>query len=164
VIDLGIWIDRTLAHSLVAQGLAVPPPKTVRALIDTGADRTAIHPAALAMISSFPAGTILVRRQSLTAAARRVNIHRVRVAFGGHAVSPTRGTWVEIESAAVVPADPGILALIGRDVLALCQFVYDGPKGKLLWCTQARSPKSQTRVSGYPFFAQALDRVRSRSG
>jgi hypothetical protein len=56
VIDLAIWIDRAMAHSLVAQGLAVPPPQTVRELIDTSADRTAIHPAALAMISSFPKG------------------------------------------------------------------------------------------------------------
>jgi hypothetical protein len=132
VIDLAIWIDRAMAHSLVAQGLAVPPPQTVRELIDTSADRTAIHPAALAVISSFPTGTSLARRPGLTTAARRVNLHRVHVAFGGHAVSPTKGTWVEIESAAVVPADPGILALIGRDVLALCQFVYDSPKGELL--------------------------------
>jgi hypothetical protein len=132
VIDLGIWIDRTMAHSLVAQGMAVPPPQIVRALIDTGADRTAIHPAALAMSSSVPAGTILVRRPGPIAAPRRVSLHRVRLAFGGGAVSPITGRWVEIESAAVIPADPAILALIGRDMLARCRFVYDGPKGELI--------------------------------
>jgi hypothetical protein len=130
VIDLGIWIARTMAHSLIAQGRAIPSPKTIRALIDTGADRTAIHPAALALISSSAAGTTLVHRPGPTA-ARRVNLHRVRVAFGGDAVSPTRGPWVAIEAAAVAPADPGILALIGRDMLAHCKFVYDGLQGEL---------------------------------
>lgn len=132
VIDLGIWLARALAHALVAQGHAVPTPKTIRALIDTGADRTAIHPNALASIASPPSGTTLVRRPGSTIAARRVNLHDVRLAFGGAVVSSPRGGWIEIESAAVVPADPGVLALIGRDMLAHCQFVYDGLKGELL--------------------------------
>jgi len=132
VIDLGIWMARAIAHALVARGLVVPHPQTIRALIDTGADRTAIHPSALALIASPPSGTVLVRRPGPSTATRRVNLHDVRLAFGGAVVSPTRGPWVEVESAAVVPADPSVLALIGRDMLAHCQFVYDGLKGELL--------------------------------
>lgn len=132
VIDLGIWLARALAHALVAQGKAVPPAQTIRALIDTGADRTAIHPNALAMIGSPPSGTTLVRRPGSTFSTRRVNLHDARLAFGGAVISPTRGSWIEVEPAAVVPADPSILALIGRDMLAHCQFIYDGLKGELL--------------------------------
>lgn len=133
VIDLGIWLARALAHALVARGKVVPPPHTIRALIDTGADRTAIHPKALALIASPPSGTTLVRRPgATTTTARRVNLHDVRLALGGAVVSPARGSWAEIEAAAVVPADPSVLALIGRDMLAHCQFGYDGPKGELL--------------------------------
>ncbi len=132
VIDLGIWMARAMAHASIARGLVVPPPQTIRALIDTGADRTAIHPNALALIASPPSGTIRIRRPGPSAAARRVDLHDVRLAFGGALVSPTRGPWIELESAAVVPADPGVLALIGRDMLAHCQFVYDGLKGELL--------------------------------
>jgi hypothetical protein len=132
VIDLGIWVARAMAHTLVAQGLVVPPPQIIRALIDTGADRTAIHPNALALVSSSPAGTILVRRPASTTSGRRVNLHDLRLAFSGPLVSPTRGSWVEIEAAAVAPADPGILALIGRDMLSRCRFVYDGLKGELI--------------------------------
>ena len=62
VIDLGIWIARAVAHALVAQGLEIPAPVTIRALVDTGANRTAIHPNALALLSSPTAGTTLVRR------------------------------------------------------------------------------------------------------
>lgn len=132
VIDLGIRLTRALAHALVARGQAVPPPQTIRALIDTGADRTAIHPSALASIASPPSGTTLVRRLGSTTAARRVNVHDARLAFGGAVASRTRGSWVEVESAAVVPADPSVLALIGRDMLAHCQFIYDGLKGELI--------------------------------
>jgi hypothetical protein len=132
VVDLGIWIPLAMSHALLAHGRPIPPPQTIRALIDTGANRTAIHPSALALIVSSPTGTILVRRPGSPAAAARVNLHDVRLAFGGAIVSPMRGRPVEIESAAVVPADPGVLALIGRDMLAHCQFIYDGPKGDLL--------------------------------
>ena len=132
VIDLGIWIGRAGAHALVAQGRVVVPSQTIRALIDTGADRTAIHPNALAVIGSPPAGTIRVRRPGSTTASRRVNLHDVRLAFGGVAISPMRTAWVEVEVAAVVPADPNVLALIGRDMLAHCQFVCDGLNADLL--------------------------------
>ena len=45
--------------------------------------------------------------------------------------SPQReAPGVEAESA--VSTDPGILALIGRDMPGNCQFVYDGLKGELL--------------------------------
>jgi predicted aspartyl protease len=132
VIDLGIWIGRAAAHVLIAQGQSVPPSQTIRALIDTGADRTAVHPNALLMINSPPAGTIRVRRPGSTSASRRVNLHDVRLAFGGVSNPPSRAAWVEVEAAAVVPADPNVLALIGRDMLAHCQFVYDGLNSSLL--------------------------------
>jgi predicted aspartyl protease len=132
VIELDIWISRVAAHALIAQGQAVPPSQTLRALIDTGADRTAIHPNALALINSPPAGTIRVRRPGSTTAFRRVNLHDVRLAFAGVLALPSRTVWVEVEAAAVIPADPKILALIGRDMLAHCQFIYDGPDSELL--------------------------------
>jgi hypothetical protein len=132
VIDLGLWIGRAAAHALIAQGRVVPSPQTIRALIDTGADQTAIHPNALTLINSPPAGRIRVRRAGSTSAFRLVNLHDVRLAFVGVPPPAVRAVWVEIEAAAVVPADPGLLALIGRDLLAHCQFVCDGPKGELL--------------------------------
>ena len=55
----------------------------------------------------------------------------MRPAFGGVTPPPTRTTRAEIE-AAVVPASPNVLALIGRDRLARCQFVYDGLNCDLL--------------------------------
>ena len=47
VVGLDLWIGRVAAQTLIAQGRPVPAPQTIRALIDTGADRTAVHPIAL---------------------------------------------------------------------------------------------------------------------
>ena len=96
VIDVGMWLPRVLAHAWVAQGRVVPPSQTIRALIDTGADRTAIHPNALALIASPPSGTILVRRPNSTTAVRRVNLHDLRLSFGRAVVSPTRSSWIDV--------------------------------------------------------------------
>jgi hypothetical protein len=90
VIDLSIWVGRVVAHALVASGQAVPPAQTICALIDTGADRTAVHPGALASIGSPPAGTIRVRRPGSTAASRWVNLHDLRLAFGGVSTASSR--------------------------------------------------------------------------
>lgn len=131
IVDLSLWIGRAAAHNLVAQGQALPNSQTIRALIDTGADRTAIHPNALGLITSVAAGTIKVRRPGFQK-FRRVNLHKVRLAFAGIRAIKANTGWVEITSAAIVPANPGVLALIGRDMLAHCRFLYDGPKDELL--------------------------------
>jgi predicted aspartyl protease len=132
VIDLSIWVGRVVAHALMAQGQAVAPAQSIRALIDTGADRTAIHPSALSLISSPPAGTIRVRRPGSTVASQWVNLHDLRLAFGSISTASSRRAWVVIEAAAVIPADPHVLALIGRDMLAHCKFIYDGTNGQLV--------------------------------
>ena len=121
---------RPMAHAYIARGLVVPPPQTIRALIDTGADRTAIHPNALALLPRLLRG-------------RSESADRVRPPRGGqpprctHRIRRSGGfaderSWIELESAAVVPADPSVLWLIGRDMLAHCQFVDDGLKCELL--------------------------------
>jgi predicted aspartyl protease len=125
--DLGVWAGPVVAGAIVVPGRAAPSPLTVRALIDTGADRTAIHPRVLTLVNSLPAGTIRLRRPGSSTAFKRVNLHDVRLAFGGVGASPGQVAWFNIEAAAVMPADPHLMALIGRDVLAHCRFVYDGP-------------------------------------
>jgi hypothetical protein len=132
VVDLGLWIGRVAAQALIARGRTVPAPNSVRALIDTGADRTAIHPMVLRSIPSPPAGTARVRRPGGTGTSRSVDLHDVRLAIAGSPTPAIPTAWVEIEAVAVAPANPGILALIGRDMLAHCQFFYDGWRSELI--------------------------------
>jgi len=132
VIDVSVGASRSVAHALIAQGQATPSVQTIRALIDTGADRTAIHPKVLELINSSAAGTLRVRRPGSSRAFTRVDLHRVRVAFGGAPASTARALWFDVEVAAVAPASPHLLALIGRDMLAHCRFLYDGPNGECI--------------------------------
>jgi hypothetical protein len=61
-----------------------------------------------------------------------VDLHDVRLASAGVPTPSAGAAWVAIEAVAVTPEDPGLLALIGRDRLAHCQFLYDGWKGEVL--------------------------------
>jgi hypothetical protein len=130
VIDLGVQIARAEARALIARGPVPPPPVIVRALIDTGADLSAVHPLLLAQISNMVAGTLQVRRPGTGQGFSTVNRHKVRLAFGGF--RRTRTNWIAITAAAIAPSSPGVMALIGRDMLAHCQFVYDGFRDELL--------------------------------
>jgi hypothetical protein len=127
VMDLSVWTARSTAQALIVQGQAAPSPQVIRALVDTGADRTAIHPDVLALIQSRPAGTLQVRRPGPSTAFALVDLHRIRVAFGGVSGPKAGAMWFDVQAAAIAPADPHLLALIGRDMLAHCRFVYDGP-------------------------------------
>jgi hypothetical protein len=60
VIDLGIWIGRAAAHGLIAAGGVVRQPQAIRALIDTGANMSGIHPNVLT--SDSPSGASRLRR------------------------------------------------------------------------------------------------------
>ena len=61
-----------------------------------------------------------------------VDLHDVRLAFAGIPTPSTAAAWFEIQAVAVMPADVGILALIDLDMLAHCQFLYDGWKSEVL--------------------------------
>jgi hypothetical protein len=118
VIDLAVCIGLAVEHGLQRRGRPIPSFQTVRALIDTGADRTAIHPHVLASINSPAGGTIRLRRPGSASAVRNVDLHDVRLAFAPHPVSGSSGQWVALEAVAVVPADPSIMALRGRSAIA----------------------------------------------
>jgi hypothetical protein len=131
VIDLGVWIGRSAAHAQIAWGHRPVPPLTISALIDTGSDLSGIHPNVLAQFRSAATGTAPIRRPGTRNAFVSVDIHDARLAFGGVRVQ-TRPNWIPITAAAVIPSSPNLLALIGRDLLASCQFANDGPGRTLI--------------------------------
>ncbi len=90
VVELVMWIGRSAAHSLVAQGRPVPSPQNIRA-DRFRADRTAIHPNALALIDSPPAGRVKVHRPGSMRTFRSVNQHDVWLAFASVTDPPVRG-------------------------------------------------------------------------
>jgi len=129
VMDLSVWMGRPIAHAMVAAGRPLPPTQTVRALIDTGSDLTAIHPLLLHPLSPVALGNVEVYRPGMDGGFYPATLHSVRVAFAG----PGTGVkWVELMAVGLVPASPGVLAIIGRDLLGHCRFLYDGFKAEIL--------------------------------
>ncbi len=106
IVGLSVWVDRLTAHAMVAKGLSLPAARTIRALIDTGSDITAIHPAVLRSYSPDAGDPIEVNRPGLEGGSYTAPLHDIRVAFAGPG---PRAKWVEITAVGVVPASPGIL-------------------------------------------------------
>jgi hypothetical protein len=129
VIDLGVKIGRAMVHTMVAQGQAPPQPLTVRALIDTGSDVSAVEPNVLVQIGSVATGMAQIRRPGTGTTFLPAAVHDIRLSFGG---AQPGALWIPISIVEAVPSTPSVLAIIGRDTLAHCQFVYDGFRGELL--------------------------------
>jgi hypothetical protein len=116
----------------------IPPPVSVVALIDTGAERTCVDPAVISRLA-------LPRRSPGFSGAPGVAVGPA--IFGGasfgfsyeaglvilHPVTKPPSNLVihEIEVEELPLAAFGIEAVIGRDVLAACVLVYDGPAGSV---------------------------------
>jgi hypothetical protein len=116
----------------------IPPPVPVAAVIDTGAERTCVDPAVVARLN-------LPARSSGFSAAPGVSVGPA--VFGGasfgfsyeaglvilHPVTnpPSNLVIPELEVDELPLAAFGIEAVIGRDVLARCVLVYDGPAGSV---------------------------------
>lgn len=114
--------------------LAIPQPLSVVALLDTGAERTCVDPSVVARLglpvttSGFSAspgvgtGPVVFGGSSFTFGyeAGLVILHPV-------AKPPSSLIVPELKVDELPLAAFGIEAVIGRDVLASCVLVYDGP-------------------------------------
>ena len=96
------------------------PSVSLSALLDTGASGTVIRASALAGLGLESTGTVFINTPSTTAPLKSVE-YRVRLVLSKTAAIETY----------VVEAPLGgqpVQCLIGRDILEVCRFVYDGPK------------------------------------
>jgi hypothetical protein len=99
-------------------------PMVVLGLIDTGASMSALDPTVITMLGLAPRGNVSVHTPSTgTAYEKRMTYDALFIA-GEETGEPVSKTLQIIEWEL---ASQGILALIGRDFLAECQFIYDGP-------------------------------------
>jgi hypothetical protein len=128
VIDLVVSVGRTLQRRLAAPAVPSPSLITVRALIDTGADLSAVHPQVLHQLGVQATRSVRVRRPGAGGGFRVAWLSDVELAVGG--VSP--GThWIATRVVGVALSTPTVLALIGRDLLVHCALFYNGPRGEL---------------------------------
>ncbi len=99
------------------------PPVAGRAIIDTGSSTTAISFEAAARLRLDPVGKMQIGTGTDVV---RAPTFAVSIAFPGH------GVTLDFDEAPGLPfAQPGQVAILGRDVLARARLVYDGPAGEV---------------------------------
>jgi hypothetical protein len=128
VIDLAVGVGPTWQRQIAAPGAPVPSPITVRALIDPGADISAVHPQILQQLGVGATGRVRLRRPGTGAGFRIAWLSDVELAIGSARPGPL---WIPTRVAGVAPSTPTVFAIIGRDVLTHCTLFYNGPRDEL---------------------------------
>ncbi len=126
ILQVSVSIPQALAALYTRQQIPLPSPVTGTALIDTGASKSCVHGTIMRNLGVNPIGVIT----SLTAAGLALqNLYPAHFTFPA--------TNIEIDFASVVGSDLAgqiingqqLIALIGRDVLSLGIFIYNGSLG-----------------------------------
>jgi hypothetical protein len=123
VIELAVGVGAVRAAALARSGQAVPPDVAVRTLIDTGAKRTCVDAGVIAALAVVSTDVRRVRTVSSGPATHATRVFDLSV-MGGP------GGQIIAADLPVLEADlahQGIACLLGRDALAVCVLVYDGP-------------------------------------
>ena len=119
-------ISQPRAAALTAAGHPVPRAVPIRALVDTGASCTCVDPSVLIALSLAPTGKV-----SLTTPSTGTTPHEADQYDMGLVIPATTGSLpLVLQTIPVVSSDlllaQGFHALIGRDILDRCLFVYNG--------------------------------------
>ena len=130
VVRVEVGVSRAGRRQLLAAYRPIPQPVVLSALVDTGADVTCVDAAAVRHLV-FPGRQAItpVNAPSLGGLSYQMS-QEVRLAVL-HPSGRPRDTLV-VSDLLVAPLTlnaVGFDLLIGRDVLDLCRFVYDGPGG-----------------------------------
>jgi len=123
IIPLLIGVSKPREAALIAAHQAVPPPVQMRALIDTGASSTCIEAGSLTSLSLAPTGTVLITTPSTGQNPIQCSQYDVSLIFVHPNLPLVFPAMPIIECQ---PLGGNFQALLGRDFLRYCLFVYDG--------------------------------------
>lgn len=123
ILELLVGVSRPRLEALKRANQPVPKPVKVRGLIDTGASVTCVDPQCLSSLELAPTGQTLIHTPSTDGTPKPCNQYDVSITLVHPSVAITLGEMPIIESALALQ---GIQALLGRDILSSCLFVYDG--------------------------------------
>jgi predicted aspartyl protease len=121
ILQVSVTIEQHAGKGLLAQGKALPAPKSGIALIDTGASNTCIDEQAANEL-----GLPVIDVGSMQSASHEkhpCNIYPVQIITPIVTLNAPRAMGAAL-------ASQGLLILIGRDVLQNCTFFYNGPVGQ----------------------------------
>jgi hypothetical protein len=124
-VELFVGVSHARCDMLQKHGLPVPAPVKLLAQVDPGAYCTAVDGTIFASLEIGPTDTKEVRTPSPTGGATIFDLYAVSLSLDGGAPRPL----MEVMSCYFLD-DERIRALIGRDMLQSCCFIYDGRSGK----------------------------------
>jgi hypothetical protein len=110
---------------LLAAGQLVPNPVQIRGLLDTGASGTAIDPTVLTALGLTPTGTTLVLTPTTGNTPQPADQYDVGFLIPAPNGAPLFSQTLPVMASELLAAQ-GFHALIGRDILSQCVFVYNG--------------------------------------
>jgi len=138
-IRVRIGLSRPLVLHRRRSGLAIPQPLEVDALLDTGAEQTCIDPHILSSLGLVAMGVGFVAAPGtgmpqlpVLGGSSGANWYKAGLTIlcpGGQAGHDL--IFPELDVDEIPLSQFGIDAIIGRDVLASCVMVYDGPAGSV---------------------------------
>ena len=122
VVQVTISPHSAIIQQLLAQGITTPPTVTGNALIDTGASLTCIDLQAATTLKVPEVGQVQI--SSASHAATLQPVYPVHFQFVGITIT------MDAPRVAGAPlAAQGLVALLGRDALRTCVFIYNGIGG-----------------------------------
>lgn len=128
VVQVSIRVPPEIAERLTAEGKPVPNPVNGFALIDSGAGSSCVDNAA-AQTLGLPIVNV-VPMASASHAMVEANVYPITFDILGNppmTVNCPRATGATL-------ANQGLVLLIGRDLLAMCHFTYNGTTGEFTLC------------------------------
>jgi hypothetical protein len=128
LLDILVGVSHPREEALKAASQPIPAPVPVRALIDTGASCSCLDSQIITRLALTPTGSIPGHTPST--GTTPYNFSQFDISLIIPLQSPTliiRFACVPIIAADL--ASQGLQALIGRDILRLSLFVYDGQEG-----------------------------------
>lgn len=130
---LFVHVARGTTYGAVPGDIEEPPPRKLRAIIDTGASHTFIPQGTAAMLG-IPAPIRTERAFTASEESVPYKAYRVRIAF------PLEGFFVQCTALEGIIRVPDVDCLIGRDVLRHGRFIYDGVGNERWWFGLGNQP------------------------
>lgn len=126
LIDVLVGVSSPRRDALIKAGYPVPQQVNMRALIDSGASCTCVDPSIIEQLGVTPSGSTQIHTPSTSGAPVTCNQYDIGLILVHPKITYTFHALAVIETKL---ASQGIHALLGRDVLAECLFIYDGASG-----------------------------------
>jgi hypothetical protein len=128
IVELYVGMADVQAGPLRELGVAVSPPRRVRALVDTGAGRSFVMESVLEGMGLSPVGDIAVHSATTGGEPETAPLYVVDLDLAGDVTGRVAPSLAVVGGKDLIPT--GGEALLGRDVLTGCVLTYDGPAGR----------------------------------